>query len=333
MLCFGCSSAPLGSGSGGAGGSTTTGIITTGGAGGDGEAGAGGKAASTGSAGASTIGGMGGQADAADCSGFIPPLDHPSATVYTLTADTVTDTATGLMWQRKLGSSDPINLPGGCSIGLAGFTDWRLPTVYELATIIDFGVHDPTIDATTFPDTPSGYYGTSTKLYMHSGSVWTVDFATGATLNGTPPFGYVRCVRRDSPKLCISGARLQKDDKASAAYGVATVVDRLTQLGWQQATGPDPVSWVKAKEYCSSFGGAAHLPTAKELLSLVDWGAAAAINLDLFPDTARGSYWTATEVPGSAGSAFAVGFGDAVYTGTLATPEPEAHLVRCVVNR
>jgi hypothetical protein len=121
-------------------------------------------------------------------------------------------------------------------------------------------------------------------------------------------------------------------DKASAANGVATVADRMTTLAWQQATAPDPLTWDDAKAYCAAFGRGAHLPTAKELLSLVDWGARAAINLDFFPDTSRGDYWTATPVPGNAGYDFTVAFGDATYSGTHSTLATEAHLVRCIVN-
>jgi hypothetical protein len=57
--------------------------------------------------------------------------------------ETVTDHATGLMWQRS-GTKQPLSwLDAGAyveemnRVGYAGYTDWRLPTVEELASLIE----------------------------------------------------------------------------------------------------------------------------------------------------------------------------------------------------
>jgi hypothetical protein len=57
--------------------------------------------------------------------------------------ETVTDHATGLMWQRS-GSKQPLSwLDAGAyveemnRVGYAGYTDWRLPTAEELASLIE----------------------------------------------------------------------------------------------------------------------------------------------------------------------------------------------------
>jgi hypothetical protein len=120
--------------------------------------------------------------------------------------------------------------------------------------------------------------------------------------------------------------------KATATNGVATVVDRMTTIPWQRESSPEALAWERAKEYCTSLGRAARLPTAKELLSVVDWAAPAAIDLQSFPDTTPGKYWTTTTVPGGTSAALTVSFGDATYTGTHLTPTNEAHQVRCVVT-
>ncbi|MCF7837660.1 MAG: DUF1566 domain-containing protein [Candidatus Marinimicrobia bacterium] len=73
---------------------------------------------------------------------------------YTDHGDTVTDNLTGLMWTKNS------NLPGGtrnwsgaleyCNnmnsgAGTYGYTDWRLPNVCELQSLIDYGRFNPAL--------------------------------------------------------------------------------------------------------------------------------------------------------------------------------------------
>ncbi len=59
---------------------------------------------------------------------------------FTTTAETVTDNKTGLMWAVHDNRAD-INLDGGIAYcekyTAGGYTDWRLPTQDELATLYD----------------------------------------------------------------------------------------------------------------------------------------------------------------------------------------------------
>jgi len=96
---------------------------------------------------------------------------------YTLHGDgTVTDIATGLMWQRCSlgqtwdgstcnGSASTYKwqgaLPQGDSNSFAGYNDWRLPNVNELLSIAAYDRHTPAINTTVFPNTPSGNYWSS----------------------------------------------------------------------------------------------------------------------------------------------------------------------------
>ena len=81
---------------------------------------------------------------------------------------------------------------------LCGFTDWRLPTVKELQTLVNYGVASPgpTIDTTWFPNTQGSYYWSSSPYVGYSNYAWYVDFGDGYVGNGYRYDGnHVRLVR------------------------------------------------------------------------------------------------------------------------------------------
>jgi len=84
---------------------------------------------------------------------------------------TVTDTATGLMWQQGAPSSMTWEaaLTYADGLALAGFNDWRLPTITELQSIVDFSRASPAIDTNWFPGTGVSYYWSSTT---YAGALW-----------------------------------------------------------------------------------------------------------------------------------------------------------------
>jgi hypothetical protein len=120
---------------------------------------------------------------------------------YVVSAGTVYDTATKLTWQQTASAAtyaaaDAQVYCAGLGATLGG-TGWRLPTIKELATIIDFATTAPTIDLTAFPTTPqaqSYQSATQTAPSVPSGEFWNISFFSGA---GSPdPFAYpARCVR------------------------------------------------------------------------------------------------------------------------------------------
>ncbi len=101
---------------------------------------------------------------------------------------TVTDKTTGLMWMRFsegqewrdqacMGEAKRFALDAAKAIrrDFAGYTDWRLPTLDELKSIVDQSRSDPAYDPSIF----SGYDKSSTPLYWTSTKPWYVSFYSG----------------------------------------------------------------------------------------------------------------------------------------------------------
>jgi hypothetical protein len=60
--------------------------------------------------------------------------------------------------------------------------DWRLPTMSELCTLIDFSRRDPALPSGHgFSGFPSGYHWSATTLDHYAGLAWIVYFESGST--------------------------------------------------------------------------------------------------------------------------------------------------------
>jgi hypothetical protein len=124
-------------------------------------------------------------------------LIHPPA--YRDNGDgTVNDLNTGLIWQQATSDSEmDVDSAGSyCSgLSLAGYSDWRLPNIYELQSIVDYGKYGPSIDTTAFPGTKSFSIWSSTTDISSFGA-WLVGFYNGIVSyeHKSDKFS-VRCVR------------------------------------------------------------------------------------------------------------------------------------------
>jgi hypothetical protein len=77
-----------------------------------------------------------------------------------------------------------------------GGTGWRLPTLKELQTIVDYSQSNPSIDSTAFPSTPAAWFWSSSPLAGSSSNAWLVRFFDGYTGDSdVSTTNFVRCVR------------------------------------------------------------------------------------------------------------------------------------------
>jgi formylglycine-generating enzyme required for sulfatase activity len=216
---------------------------------------------------------------------------------------TVTETVTGLTWQKCLAGQSLEDCSGeglalswedakdhctGNSDDLPG-TGWRLPSLVErLTTNFAF----PSCIGSVFYDGGTGVKWDWTAQEFDSDHAYNFSLTHCGT--GGPDKtlqGNVRCVR--GPEF-IPGVFEDNLD--------GTVADLSTELVWQQVNDEVERTWGEALAYCQQLelGDQSdwRLPNAKEVYTLADFkGVTWSVNEDYFPP-ASGRYWTSTSFSG-----------------------------------
>lgn len=99
------------------------------------------------------------------------------------------DNVTGLIWEVKTDAdkNDTYTWEDAQSVFIqqlnaqkfGGFSDWRLPEVKELSSLVNRGLITPAIDVAWFPKTMSSDYWSSTTLSDYTDGAWYVHFSNG----------------------------------------------------------------------------------------------------------------------------------------------------------
>lgn len=106
---------------------------------------------------------------------------------------TVTDKQTGLMWRRCSEGQSGIACSGTASMqswqvalttaansSFAGYSDWRLPSVKELQSLVETGCYGPSINSFRFPSTEErGDFWTSSTVASNTSSAWLISLYHG----------------------------------------------------------------------------------------------------------------------------------------------------------
>jgi hypothetical protein len=234
------------------------------------------------------------------------PLHPGNVPSYTDNNDgTITDNVTGLMWVKERGSkitwAAAVN--GATTNTTGGYSDWRMPTIKELYSLIQFsGVNGPdnmvTTGFTPFIDT--NYFGFaygsgigtervidcqdwSANEYVsttmnNDATIFGVNFADGR-IKGYPKYIpssggtlghslYVRYVR--------SNPDYGKNSFVDNSDG--TVSDNATQLMWAKDDSGEGMNWPTALAWAETKNAENYLghndwrlPDIKELESIVDY--------------------------------------------------------------
>lgn len=223
---------------------------------------------------------------------------------------TVTDQVTGLLWQKSPGAKVTYAQAkaGAAALTLGGHTDWRLPTIKELYSLIRFDGVEPTccetlamcpaiqpfIDDSVFDfaygDTTVGervidaQFATST-IYVGDSELGTLVFGVNFADGRIKGYGLQNLGTGADMKFFVLYVR--GDGYGQNAFvdnGDGTVTDQATGLTWLQSdsgafgagdAGDGGLDWEQALAWAEALTFAGHsdwrLPTAKELQTLVDY--------------------------------------------------------------
>lgn len=247
---------------------------------------------------------------------------------------TVRHRVTGLTWMRcSVGET----WSGGSCTGTASYynfeearmltsnfanhSDWRLPTPWELVTIVDYDILEPAVNHALFPSTPGTYYWSGLPyagatiavcVTWPCGTGWKVDFFSGVT--STSPKSETNRVR-----LVRNGRTLGTSTTPSSDFtqnGDGTITDSKTNLTWMRC--PLGQTWGNNDgDYCSgtpttytqsqaaaitaTYAGISdwRLPNVQELQSIVEYASSPAINYSLFPSVPNTKFWSSTSYAGN----------------------------------
>jgi hypothetical protein len=247
---------------------------------------------------------------------------------------TVTDRNTGLVWVQARGSKVTWTaaVAGAAACRTGRFTDWRMPTIKELYSLIDFnGGYHPEGKSTPYLDTKYfrfAYGDQSRGERAIDCQDWSATEYVGTTMNNNPTVfgvnfadgrikGYPK--QRGGPggsvvnKLYVRYVRGNPDYGKNDFHdnGDGTVSDRATGLMWAKADSGEGINWEAALAWIQRKNDEKYLghddwrlPHAKELQSIVDYRRAPAVThspaIDpVFKTTSLGSgeypfFWSST---------------------------------------
>ena len=217
---------------------------------------------------------------------------------------TVTDTVTGLMWQKTDGGEMTIeNAVQYCdTLSLAGYTDWHLPKAHESFSILNLQYVNPSLDTSIFTFNNAEYWWTANRQANDSTKIWVTNAGGGIgnhpkaetiSAGGTKSF-HVRAVRYPVPFDTLPAHFTDNGD--------GTITDHFTNLVWQKSPYHDSLTWENALHYADTLTMLGdtdwRLPNIKELQSINEETLInPSLNRTYFDVNSSSKYWSSTSLP------------------------------------
>ncbi|UMB59325.1 DUF1566 domain-containing protein [Lutibacter sp. A80] len=209
---------------------------------------------------------------------------------------TITDNVTGLMWEQDMGSKITFNeaFSKASTSTLAGYTDWRVPTLKELYSLILFSgkvkgevAIDLFIDANYFNqelgDTSIGEREIDAQTWSSTEYVSTTMKGVETVFGVNFIDGRIKGYPKYKPDTGNENTMYFRMVRGNTAYGKnnfidngdGTISDLATGLMWQKADDGISRDWEASLAYAEglTLGNKSdwRLPNAKELQSIVDY--------------------------------------------------------------
>jgi hypothetical protein len=163
------------------------------------------------------------------------------------------------------------------NLTLAGYSNWRLPTIDELR-----GIYDPTQNVNgrhIKGGIKLSGWTWSSSTGTSSGTAWHFNFREGkqhSTLLVNGQYGRALCVRRSGGQPASNVTPQPSSPQATlpAPQSASTWTDPATGLTWAKESNSSLVTWNQAKDYCANLrlGGYSNwqLPTIDQLAGIYD---------------------------------------------------------------
>jgi hypothetical protein len=264
------------------------------------------------------------------------------------------------IWSNGVNTQVFINALNNASYG--GFSDWRLPTLAELATLVISDGSHPAVNGDYFPGTASGRYWSSTTYAEDNqddkSKAWRVRFGNPAdpTSAGNileeakASLLFVRAVRGNMDPH--NGTFMENNDVPIADRTVTNTASGL--MWWDPFEADEEINpgvptneeakaqlntkrtWQEALAFCREVAAAGYagytdwrMPNRNEMQSLLNYGAVPLSDVNVFtmPTEQNSRFWSSTTNSAVPGQAWRVNVDYGQVQSTLKT---EAYFVRPV---
>ena len=246
------------------------------------------------------------------CDASGPCADQTADCDANAVTDIIRDNLTGLVWPTRTGASQRTwhqALTDAASFQLCGQSDWRLPNINELQSLLNSGAErkDMWLWDQGFAGVGFGDYHSSTSYAANPTSSWTVNIGYGYTGSATRAAqGWVLPVRGpDTPgpaQVWQTGQTTCYDDSGSSIVCTGTgqdgeyrqgtawpsprfsagngdevncVTDNLTHLMWVKTPADTQTGWLTGLSYANTFSVCGHsdwrMPNIIEQRSLTNF--------------------------------------------------------------
>ncbi|MBF0451375.1 MAG: DUF1566 domain-containing protein [Candidatus Magnetomorum sp.] len=207
-------------------------------------------------------------------------------------------TASGASGKYNNGENTELYIQALNNNQFGSFSDWRLPDIMELKSIVDIASQNPSIYSQFFPFSQALEYWTTQTLVSSVSQAWCIHFYDGhEETQEKGDLFYVRAVRSMYPQKTGPHLLINPDN---------TITDIHTGLMWQRQIASYPQAWEYALENCENLVEAGfddwRMPTVLELHSIVNYNRISPPAIDplFFPETMNNLFWTSTpsQTPG-----------------------------------